>query len=992
MIVETFRKDIQAVLEEFSVDAKQGLNDSEVESRRSKYGRNALPTDDGANWIQLILGQFTDVMVIVLIVAAAISALLGEATDVIVILAIVALNAMLGIYQEYQAEQALAALSRLQVPQVRVRRDGQIHEISAEELVPGDIVLIGEGDRIPADGRLIETINLQVEEAALTGESVPVEKATSAIDIEGDVPIGDRMNMAFMGTTVNYGRGEMVVTKIGLQTEIGNIATMLLQVEEGTTPLQRRLNHLGHILATGALIVVAIVFFVGFLIQGIPAEQMFLIAISLAVAAVPEGLPALVTIGLSLGANRMVKRNVLIRRLPAVETLGSVNIICSDKTGTLTKNEMTATYLVLPRHDDIRVEGTGYVTEGGLVSLGTHDPANLGKPVNAEQDDAAQRMLKAMALSTNVYLETQEHNDQVKVVGDSTEAALLVAAQKIGFTRERLERDLPRVAELPFSSERKAMTTVHQVVGETARRLFPNAKYVVITKGAPDRLIDWSTSEQTPEDTVDLSERRRGDWQRRVDAMANDGLRVLGIAWRALDELPAQITPSVERGLELIGLIGILDPARPEAKEAVQRAREAGVRTIMITGDHALTAEAIARDLSIIDAEQRAITGSQLEAMSDAELDEAVERTSCFARVSPAHKLRLVQALQKRDNIVAMTGDGVNDAPALKQADIGVAMGITGADVSKGASEMILTDDNFRSIVAAIEEGRAIYDNIKKFIKYMLSSNVGEILVMFVALLINLPIPLLAIQILWINLVTDGLPAIALGFEPAEEGVMRRKPRPTNESIFAQGTGIHIALVGILIAILTLASYAWGYTTINLDAFSPSLGLEALERGAVVELAGEESVPAVWNEWTVEERVAFLGSSEAGAQFLEGHEEGVEDPGRHLLSQAERIPRTIAFTVLAFTQMFQVIAIHAGDHSTFFHAGFKGNPLIYWAVLSTFVLQLIVVYVPFFQELFDTRALDTTHVVVSVVAGILVLLFVEGEKVVFRHFLLAGDE
>ena len=991
-MIETFRKDIHEVAAEYGVDPARGLSESEAVARQSEYGKNALPTDEGVNWAQLILGQFTDVMVIVLIVAAAISALLGEATDVIVILAIVALNALLGIYQEYQAEQALAALSRLQVPQVRVRRDGHIHEISAEELTPGDIVLIGEGDRIPADGRLIETINLQIEEAALTGESVPVEKSTAPIETAGDVPLGDRMNMAFMGTAVNYGRGEMVVTRIGLNTEIGNIATMLLQVEEGTTPLQRRLNHLGHILATAALIVVAIVFFVGFLIQGIPAEQMFLIAISLAVAAVPEGLPALVTIGLSLGANRMVKRNVLIRRLPAVETLGSVNVICSDKTGTLTRNEMTATYLVLPRHDDIRVEGTGYLPEGGLFSLGTHDPASLGKPVNAKEDFAAQRMLKAMALSTNVYLETQDNSDQVKVVGDSTEAALLVAAQKIGFTREQLERDMPRVAELPFSSERKAMTTVHEVAGETARMLFPDAKYVIITKGAPDRLIEWSTSEQTPDDVIDMSEGRRSDWQKRVDAMANDGLRVLGIAWRPLAELPAQMGPEIERDLELIGLIGILDPARPEAKVAVQRAREAGVRTIMITGDHALTAEAIARDLGIIETGERAISGSELDAMTDEELDAAVRRTSCFARVSPAHKLRLVQALQDHDNIVAMTGDGVNDAPALKQADIGVAMGITGADVSKGASEMILTDDNFRSIVAAIEEGRAIYDNIKKFIKYMLSSNVGEILVMFVALLINLPIPLLAIQILWINLVTDGLPAIALGFEPAEEGVMRRRPRPTNESIFAQGTGIHIAVVGVLIAILTLASYVWGYTTVNLDAFSPSLGLEALDRAAVVELAGAEAAPEIWDDWSAEERVAFLGSAEAGAQFQEEHGEGSKDPGRHLMSQVERIPRTIAFTVLAFTQMFQVVAIRAGDHTTFWRAGFKDNPLMFWAVLSTFLLQLIVVYVPFFQGLFDTRALAMTHVVVSVVAGIAVLLFVEAEKAVFRHSLLADKE
>ena len=987
-MAEAYRQDVQSTLFVLGVDKTIGLDDAEIQSRQEEFGNNALPTDKGVDWVKLILRQFTDVMVIILIVAAFISALLGEATDVVVILAIVALNAMLGIYQEYQAEQALAALSRLQVPQVRVRRGGHIHEVSAEELVPGDIVLIGEGDRIPADGRLIESINLQIEEAALTGESVPVEKDSDAIKSQDAIALGDRKNMAYMGTTVNYGRGEMVVIGTGLRTEIGNIATMLMQVEEGTTPLQRRLNHLGRILATAALVVVAIVFIVGFWVQGIPAEQMFLIAISLAVAAVPEGLPALVTIGLSLGANRMVKRNALIRRLPAVETLGSVNVICSDKTGTLTKNEMTATYLVLPRHDDIKVEGTGYQPEGNLVSLGTHDPANLGKPVDAENDNAAQRMLKAMALSTNVYLETIDSADQVKVVGDSTEAALLVAAQKIGFTRERLEQDMPRVAELPFSSERKAMTTVHQVVGDTAKRLFPDAQYVAITKGAPDRLIEWSASEQTPDEVVDLSENRRMDWQKRVDSMANDGLRVLGIAWRPMENLPQQITPEIERGLELIGLIGILDPARPEAKVAVQRAREAGIRTIMITGDHSLTAEAIARDLGIIHEREKAITGSDLDQLSDEELGTAARQTSCFARVSPAHKLRLVQILQKQNNIVAMTGDGVNDAPALKQADIGVAMGITGADVSKGASEMILTDDNFRSIVAAIEEGRAIYDNIKKFIKYMLSSNVGEILVMFVALLINLPIPLLAIQILWINLVTDGLPAIALGFEPAEKGVMKRRPRPTNESIFAQGAGIHIVLVGILIALLTLLSYVWGYTTIGLDASVPSLGLEQLDRKAVVELAGEEAVPVAWDEWNADERVVFLGvtESEAGVGFLEEHEH-IKDPGRHLLDQAERIPRTIAFTVLAFTQMFQVMAIHAGDRTTFLQAGFKGNPLMFWAVLSTFVLQLIVVYVPFFQDLFDTSALDMTHVVASVAAGILVLLFVEAEKIVFRRVL-----
>ncbi len=983
-MAEVYRQSTQAILDALGVDKSLGLNPAEVQARQEEYGKNVLPTDKGVDWLRLILGQFTDIMVIILIIAAVISAVLGEATDVVVILAIVALNAMLGIYQEYRAEQALAALSRLQVPQVRVRRGGQVQEISAEELVPGDMVLLEEGDRVPADGRLVDAVNLQIEEAALTGESVPVSKDTAAIQSSENITVGDRQNMAFMGTAVNYGRGEMVVTTTGLQTELGNIAAMLLQVEEGITPLQRRLNQLGRILAAGALIVVAIVFVVGFVVQGIPANQMFLIAISLAVAAVPEGLPALVTIGLSLGASRMVKRHALIRRLPAVETLGSVTVICSDKTGTLTKNEMTATYLVLPRHEDIKVEGTGYVAEGSLVYLGSNDPNNLGKPVDAENDDSAQRMLKAMALSTNAHLETQNASNQIKVVGDNTEAALLVAAQKIGFTRERLEEDLPRVAELPFSSERKAMTTVHQVVGDTAKRLFPNTPYIAITKGAPDKLIEWAEAEQTPQELVNLNDARRMDWQNQVNLMANDGLRVLGIAYRPLDEVPEDISPEIERNLELMGLIGILDPARPEAKTAVQRAAQAGIRTIMITGDHALTAEAIARDLGILRAEQKAVTGSQLDQMSEKELAAALQNTSCFARVSPAHKLKLVQTLQRDNNIVAMTGDGVNDAPALKQADIGVAMGITGADVSKGASEMILTDDNFRSIVAAIEEGRAIYDNIKKFIKYLLSSNVGEILVMFVALLINLPIPLLAIQILWINLVTDGLPAIALGFEPAEEGVMQRRPRHMNESVFAQGTGRHIIWVGILIAILTLGSYVWGYSSIGLDAFSPSLALETLERAALVRLADEEVVPQQWDSWSDEQQVAFLGVGEleAGSQFLE--EDG-RQPGRELLNQVERLPRTIAFTVLAFTQMFEVMAIHAGDRSSFFRTGFKGNRLLLWAVLSTFILQLIVIFVPFVQELFDTGALTLTQMIVTFCAGSVVLFAVELEKVVIRR-------
>ncbi|MCY4019864.1 MAG: cation-translocating P-type ATPase [Chloroflexi bacterium] len=992
-MTEVYQQAVDQTLGAQGVDQAAGLNSAEVLSRQSRFGKNVLPIDEGVNWFKLILAQFADIMVIILIVAAAISAILGEATDVIVILAIVALNAMLGIYQEFQAEQALAALGRLQVPRVRVRRAGQVRAVSAEELVPGDIVLIAEGDRIPADGRLIETINLEIEEAVLTGESLPVSKDTASIAAE-NVAVGDRSNMAFMGTAVNYGRGEMVVTTTGLHTEIGNIAAMLLQVEEGVTPLQRRLNQLGRVLATGALIVVAIVFAVGFAVQGIPAEQMFLIAISLAVAAVPEGLPALVTIGLSLGANRMVKRNALIRRLPAVETLGSVSVICSDKTGTLTRNEMTATRLVLPDHDEIKIGGSGYQPAGELTYLGMQNPDRRAAAVDTDQDELVARMLQAMALSTNAYLEAESSANRLKVVGDNTEAALLVAAQKAGLTRQRLEQNLPRVAELPFSSDRKAMTTIHEVASDAASQLFPGAAYVAITKGAPDNLIQWANAEQTPDGPKPIDEARRRHWQGRVDRMANDGLRILGVACRSLSEIPEEVTWRIERELTLLGLVGILDPARPEAAEAVQQAKEAGIRTIMITGDHALTAEAIARDLGILRADQKAITGAQLDAMNRDDLAIALADTTCFARVSPAHKLTLVQSLQRSGNIVAMTGDGVNDAPALKQADIGVAMGITGADVSKGAAEMILTDDNFRSIVSAVEEGRAIYDNIKKFIKYLLSSNVGEILVMFVALLINLPIPLLAIQILWINLVTDGLPAIALGFEPAEAGVMQRRPRPINESIFAGGTGRHIIWVGILIAILTLGSYAWGYATIGLDARSPSLGLENLPRSRIVALAGEEYLPQQWDAWGDEAQVAFLAGrgGAAGSQFLEDQAHlDQSDPGRELLNRVERIPRTIAFTVLAFTQMFEVMAIHAGDRTSFFRSGFKGNRLLLWAVLSTFVLQLIVVYLPFVQDLFDTSALTLTQITLSFLAASVVLFAVELEKIAIRRELKSEE-
>lgn len=952
------------------VDAAAGLTDKEVARRRAQYGANTLPADRGTNWAQLVLGQFRDLMVLILLVAAAISWVVGDVKDVVVILAIVLLNAALGISQEYRAEQALAALGALQVPLVRVRRHGEARQLSAVELVPGDIVLLQEGDRIPADGRLIESVNLQVEEAALTGESLPVEKHTAALDGKEDIPLGDRDNMVWMGTSVNYGRGVMAVTQTGLATELGSIAAMLLQVERGITPLQRRLNRLGRTLAIGAGVVVLLVFIAG-LLRGIPWEEMFLTSISLAVAAVPEGLPALITISLSLGAGRMVRNHALIRRLPAVETLGSVTVICSDKTGTLTRNEMTATDIRLPQHTDLTLSGIGYRLEGELrLRDGDPVPAEALRPDGEQPDPVIIRVLQAIALSTNAWLEQTDGGQAVNVVGDTTEGALLVAARKAGITREALERELPRVAELPFSSERKAMTTVHEVRDAQQAAIYPDTRYVAITKGAPDQLLEWATRETTSQGSQPLDATRRMLWRETIDDMAQQGLRVIGVAWRPLDTLPDALTPDIERGLSLLALVGIVDPARPEARAAVQTARGAGLRSIMITGDHALTAEAIARDLGILEPGESALSGTELDALDDDGLRKRLRWTSAFARVSPLHKLRLVQLLQEQGETVAMTGDGVNDAPALKQADIGIAMGITGTDVSKGAAEMVLTDDNFASIVRAVEEGRVIYDNIRKFVKYLLSCNVGEILVMFVALLLGLKLPLLAIQILWVNLVTDGLPAIALGFEPGEEDVMRRRPRARNESVLAGGTGAYILRVGVLIAILTLLAYVWGYTSLGMQPLSETLGLEQLDTAGLAQIVDAAHIPADWDALTAEQRVsAWLGD----APPAPGSEETLVDV-------AQRLPRSIAFTVLALTQMFAVMAIHAGERASLFRVGFHKNPLLPAAIVLTTLLQLLVIYLPALQPLFETVAIPPGHLLGSVALASLVLFAVELQK------------
>ncbi len=957
-----YRLDTDASLAELHVNPQSGLPPEEIIRRQQQYGTNKLPTGAKVSLLQLVFSQFKNIMVIVLILAAVVSLLLGDVKDVIVILLIVIANAVLGTYQEYQAEQALAALSSMQVPQVRVRRQGQVQTVSAQDLVPGDIVLLNEGDQVPADGRLLVSANLQIEEAALTGESQGVFKNIQPIDQEG-VGIGDRHNMVFMGTAVTSGRGELLVTTTGLQTELGKIASLLIDVKETKTPLQKRIDHLGILLVRAAVAVVIIVFITGVL-RGIPVSEMLLTAISLAVAAVPEGLTAVITVALSLGASRMIKRNALIRRLPAVETLGSVTTICSDKTGTLTRNQMTATLLALPGHDDVEITGIGYQPEGEFVQRTDNRTTHQ---IDPREDLTAGRFLRAMALATDAYLK-QEEDGEFEVVGDTTEGALLVAAQKVGWTRAELERDLPRVAELPFSSERKAMTTIHAIKADEVRKQFSDHPYLLITKGAPDRLLEWASGEHMPDGIVPMTAERRQIWQEEIDELAKKGLRVLGVAYRPLDKVPEQIDEKIERDLNLLGLIGILDPARPEAREAVKTARAAGIKTIMITGDHALTAQAIATDLGIGVPSVYAISGNEIEKMSDTQLTETLKTHNVFARVAPEHKLRLVKTLQAQGEIVAMTGDGVNDAPALKQADIGVAMGITGTDVSKGAADMVLTDDNFASIVAAVEEGRTIYDNIRKFILFLLSSNLAEILVMFVGILVGLPVPLLAIQILWVNLVTDGLPAIALGFDPTEPGVMQRPPRPQTESIFAHGVGRQIITRSILLSVLTLGAFLYAHSAHGLDPFSPTLGLEKLDGTQLTELVG--STPAGWDSLSETERRTHLQTT-----ATDNHEGESE-----IVSQADRIPRTIAFTVLALGQIFHVMSIHAGDKRSFFRVWFSDNRFMLWAVLSTFILQLAVIYLPFLQFTFETYPIRPPEMIATVLIASVMLFGAEAEK------------
>lgn len=909
--------EISQLNQTLSVTPEQGLSDSEAKKRLTQYGKNELVEKGTTTPLELLIEQLTDPLVLILIGAAVISGFLGEWKSVFAISAIVTVNAILGVSQEYRAEKAMAALKKMSAPSVRVRRNGSAVDVDPATLVPGDVVLLEAGSVIPADARLIEANSLLVQEASLTGESHAVEKNIKTL-VGENIALGDRHNMVFMGTSVTNGRALAIVTDTGMKTQLGRIAELIQAVDNDKTPLQRRMAQLGRTLFVLALAIVAVGLAIG-LLRGVQLDQAFLAAVAIAVAVVPEGLPAVVTVCLALGAKRMLARRALIRKLPAVETLGSVTVICSDKTGTLTENKMTVKV--------IDVAGSTHdVTE---ITQKSKSLLALEHNVFETPSEAEALLLAGADLCNDAMLQrVNTPKEELRAVGDPTEAALVIAAAHFDMWKENLEDLLPRVGEVPFSSERKRMATIHKIDATTksqgigtqylqtiVTRL--NVPYIAFVKGGVDSLIDVCDRVWENGEIKSLT----GEYHTRIhaknDELARQGLRVLGVAFKPMTHLPNDYTPeTVENGLVFAGMIGMIDPPRIEVKQAVAECHQAGIRVVMITGDHPLTALTIAKELGITK-EDKILTGAELNKMSPDDLEKAVRDVSVYARVSPEHKLNIVQALQANGQIASMTGDGVNDAPALKRADIGVAMGITGTPVTKEASDMVILDDNFATIVSAAQEGRTIYDNVRKFIKYILASNIGEVITLFITQLLGKPLPLNTIQILWMNLVTDGLPALALGVEKGEPNNMKRPPYNPQEGIFARGLGGYLLRVGLIVAAVSLAVVFL---------------IPAPE--------GDDARGTVWS--------------------------------------------TMIFTTLTLSQMGHAMAIRS-ERESIFKLGFFGNRFMLMAIGGTVLLQLVLIYAPFANDFFYTVPLSIGELAICFGLAILTFLGVELDKWFFMR-------
>ena len=892
-----FNKSIEQTEKELETSIENGLNKEQVEKAREKYGLNELKAKKKKSLIVKFLEQFKDFMIIILIIAAIISGAVGIAqgegiTDTIIILIVVIVNAIIGVAQENKAEKSLEALQKLSSHEAKVIRNEKLEVVQSKKLVPGDLVVLETGDYVPADIRLVEESNLKVQESSLTGESLPVEKNISTIE-EEKVGIGDRENMLFSSSLVTYGRGKGIVVETGMNTEVGKIAGIINETIDSQTPLQEKLDKLGKTLGIAAVVICLVIFIIGIAI-GKDALEMFMTAVSLAVAAIPEGLAAVSTIVLAIGVQRMVKKNAIVKKLPAVETLGSATVICSDKTGTLTQNKMTVQKVF---YDDI-----------------------LQNVENAKVNNNNEELEKLVYISM-LCNDTKVASDNT-LTGDPTETALVDMGFELDF-RPAIYEEYPRVEEIPFDSDRKLMTTVHKIEN----------KYIVYTKGGIDELLSRCNSYILDGKVENNLEEYKETIDRNNEAMAQEALRVLAMAYKEIDHIPTkEEMKNIENDLIFVGMVGMIDPPREEAKKAVEKCKTAGIKTVMITGDHKITAIAIARKLGILENDEEAITGAELEEMSQEELEQNVRKYSVYARVSPEHKVRIVKAWQKNGEIVAMTGDGVNDAPALKTADIGCSMGMVGTDVAKEASDVILTDDNFATVVSAVEEGRRIYDNILKAIQYLLSSNVGEIIVLFIAILItpwlsskfgidvNLIVPLLPIHILWINLVTDSLPALALSVDPAEEDIMERKPLKSGKGIFTKGMTWRVIYQGVMIGLLTLAAFIIGLAT-------PEAELPQIEGLTVQEIKVE-------------------------------------------------VGQTMAFTVLALSELVHVFNVR-NNKKSLFKTKSLSNKYLLLAIAVSAALMLVILFVPFLREVFSIPVLPTANIIETIALVFAPLVIVE---------------